>query len=129
MFARELDRRSREAGWGIRSNAAHPGATVTNLQVTGPTRGGSKARGARTLNAVTRRIPGFWQQVDTGILPALHAATSPDALGGGYYGPSGYGELTGAPAPASILAAALREDDAHRLWAVSERLTGVGIAV
>ncbi|EUA30938.1 putative short chain dehydrogenase [Mycobacterium xenopi 3993] len=24
MFARELDRRSREAGWGIVSNAAHP---------------------------------------------------------------------------------------------------------
>jgi NAD(P)-dependent dehydrogenase (short-subunit alcohol dehydrogenase family) len=30
MFARELDRRSREAGWGIVSTAAHPVLTKTN---------------------------------------------------------------------------------------------------
>jgi NAD(P)-dependent dehydrogenase (short-subunit alcohol dehydrogenase family) len=36
MFALELDRRSRNAGWGIVSNAAHPGFTKTNLQLSGP---------------------------------------------------------------------------------------------
>ena len=42
MFARELDRRSRDAGWGIVSNAAHPGLTKTNLQISGPSHGRAK---------------------------------------------------------------------------------------
>ena len=43
MFARELDRRSRAAGWGIVSNTAHPGLTKTNLQISGPSRGTRKS--------------------------------------------------------------------------------------
>ncbi|MEV4756043.1 SDR family oxidoreductase [Micromonospora sp. NPDC049559] len=126
VFARELDRRSRAGGWGIRSNAAHPGATVTNLQVTGPTHGGgASARLNRTLYRVLYRVPGMWQQIPTGILPALYAATSPDAEGGAYYGPDGFFELTGGPAPAKVPDRARDEADAARLWAVSERLTGV----
>jgi NAD(P)-dependent dehydrogenase (short-subunit alcohol dehydrogenase family) len=35
LFAVELDRRSRSAGWGIVSNTAHPGLTLTNLQTSG----------------------------------------------------------------------------------------------
>ena len=31
MFAMELDRRSRARGWGVMSNAAHPGLSKTNL--------------------------------------------------------------------------------------------------
>src|SRR5271167_3490734 len=42
MFARELDRRSRAAGWGIVSTAAHPGLTKTNLQISGPSHGRTK---------------------------------------------------------------------------------------
>jgi hypothetical protein len=67
----------------------------------------------------------MWQQVDTGVLPAVYAATSPDAAGGGFYGPSGFGELTGGPAPAKVPARALNQADAERLWQVSETLTGV----
>ena len=37
MFALELDRRSRAEGWGIVSNAAHPGTTLTGLYAAGPT--------------------------------------------------------------------------------------------
>jgi NAD(P)-dependent dehydrogenase (short-subunit alcohol dehydrogenase family) len=125
MFARELDRRSQAAGWGIRSNAAHPGATMTNLQTTGPTHGGSRPGLTARLFLATKRIGWMWQQVDTGVLPALYAATSPDAAGGGYYGPSGFGELTGGPAPAKVPARARNQADAERLWQVSETLTGV----
>ena len=39
LFALELDRRSRAGGWGISSNVAHPGLTVTNLQGSGPNMG------------------------------------------------------------------------------------------
>ena len=35
LFALELDRRSRAVGWGIVSNTAHPGLTLTNLQTSG----------------------------------------------------------------------------------------------
>jgi NAD(P)-dependent dehydrogenase (short-subunit alcohol dehydrogenase family) len=125
MFALELDRRSRANDWGILSAAAHPGATVTNLQLAGATHNGARASLAVRMMNRTTRIGLIWQQVAQGILPALFAATSPDAVGGGYYGPTGLGELTGAPGPAKIRSAALNEDDARRLWTVSEQLTGV----
>ncbi|MGW4465720.1 SDR family oxidoreductase [Micromonospora sp. NPDC004704] len=125
VFARELDRRSRAGRWGIRSNSAHPGGTVTNLQVTGPTHGGASARLGTAVNRVAYRIPWMWQQIPTGILPALYAAISPDAEGGGYYGPDGIFELTGGPAPARIPRRALDTDDAARLWDVSEQLSAV----
>ena len=35
IFARELNRRSREAGWGVLSNAAHPGMSKPDPQFSG----------------------------------------------------------------------------------------------
>jgi len=128
LFAMELNRRSLRYDWGIRSNAAHPGATLTNLQTTGPTLGrGSSTLLERLGMRLTRMIPGFWQEIAQGALPTLYAATSPLALGGGYYGPGGFGELTGTPAPARIPRKAQDENTARRLWQVSEELTGVHI--
>ncbi|MDH6237749.1 SDR family oxidoreductase [Cryobacterium sp. CG_9.6] len=125
MFARELNRRSVAAGWGIRSIAAHPGATLTNLQVTGPTHGGQSARVAQSLIKATSGISWLWQQIPEGILPALYAATNANAAGGGFYGPAGFGELTGGSAPARFPSRALSDADAERLWRASEHLTGV----
>jgi NAD(P)-dependent dehydrogenase (short-subunit alcohol dehydrogenase family) len=125
MFARELNRRSVSGGWGLRSVAAHPGSTVTNLQIAGPTHNGAPARVFLAVNEASHRIGWLWQQIDQGILPALFAATSPAAAGGGYYGPGGFGELTGAPAPARLPPRSLNETDARRLWSISEELTGV----
>ncbi|MEU4047494.1 SDR family oxidoreductase [Streptomyces antibioticus] len=42
LFALELDRRSRVAAWGVVSNAAHPGTTLTNLYASGPNLGRAK---------------------------------------------------------------------------------------
>ncbi len=123
MFARELQRRSDAAGWGILSTAAHPGATKTNLQSTGPKQLGENIQ-TRLMDA-TMGLTFMWQEVAQGILPALFAATSPDATPGAYYGPKGLLELTGAPGLSSIPKAALSADDAERLWNVSEKLTGV----
>lgn len=122
MFARELNRRSAAAGWGILAAAAHPGATITNLQSTGPLRGRSPESLRTRLNALQYRVPGLYQNVDQGILPALFAATSPDAVGGGYYGPSGFQEVTGGPSPASVPKRALSTADSARLWTLSEQL-------
>lgn len=35
------------------------------------------------------------QRVETGMLPALYAATSANAKGGAFYGPGGFAHLTG----------------------------------
>jgi NAD(P)-dependent dehydrogenase (short-subunit alcohol dehydrogenase family) len=125
MFARELNKRSVTAGWGILGLAAHPGATITHLQSTGPLRGRDPQSLRVRLNDLQYKVPGLYQNVDQGILPALFAATNPDALGGAYYGPSGFQEITGGPAPASVPKRALSDADSSRLWTTSEALAGV----
>lgn len=127
MFARELDRRSKEAGWGIVSNAAHPGLTKTNLQITGPSRGRAKPSTMERLYTLSWRLtPFLWQEIDEGILPALYAATSPQAEGGAFYGPHGMYEAAGGGVTAAKVPARARDDaDCRQLWEMSERLTGV----
>jgi hypothetical protein len=44
---------------------------------------------------------------------------------GGYYGPSGIGEMKGASGPAKRTAAALDPALARRLWDVSMEMTGI----
>jgi NAD(P)-dependent dehydrogenase (short-subunit alcohol dehydrogenase family) len=125
MFARELHKRSGANGWGLRANAAHPGATVTNLQVSGPGMGRKRSGIVERFSRATQGWEWMWQQVPQGILPALFAAVDPAAVGGAYYGPGGFQELTGAPSLAKVPRRALDEKDAARLWAESERLTAV----
>ena len=65
------------------------------------------------------------QDAAHGALPTLFAATSSAVIPGGYYGPDGFQELKGHPVPAKIAAAAKDVAVAKRLWAETERLTGV----
>jgi len=127
MFALELDRRSRRGGWGIVSNAAHPGFAKTNLQLSGPSQGKESPTALERFYRFSRRFtPFMWQEVDEAILPALHAATSPAAEGGAFYGPRGFYELAGGGVTdAKILERAKNEADGRRLWEASEQLTGV----
>jgi NAD(P)-dependent dehydrogenase (short-subunit alcohol dehydrogenase family) len=127
MFARELNRRSKEAGWGILSDAAHPGLTKTNLQTSGPSHGRSKPSTMERFYKLSWRLtPFLWQEIDEGILPALYAATSPQAEGGAFYGPHGiYEAAGGGVATAKVPARARNDADCRRLWDISEKLTGV----
>ena len=127
MFARELDRRSREAGWGILANAAHPGLTKTNLQISGPSHGREKpALMQRLYTTSWRWAPFLWQEIDEGILPALYAAAAPHAEGGAFYGPRGFYEMNGGGVKVAHVPAPARNDaDSRRLWDLSEQLTGV----
>jgi NAD(P)-dependent dehydrogenase (short-subunit alcohol dehydrogenase family) len=117
LFGRELDRRVRAAGIGVRSVLAHPGYAATNLQSSGPTGLG------RQLMKVTNRF--FAQSAEMGALPELYAAVDPAAESGRYYGPGGFMELRGYPAEVEPAPAAKNEETARRLWEVSEQLTGV----
>lgn len=119
MFALELQRRSDANGWGLMSNAAHPGASTTALIANGP---GSEGFIGKLSSGLVNLIG---HSAAAGALPTLYAATSPAAKPSGYYGPNGFSELKGATAPARISARANDAEAAAKLWEVSEQLTGV----
>jgi NAD(P)-dependent dehydrogenase (short-subunit alcohol dehydrogenase family) len=126
LWARELERRSRLHGWGVVSNVAHPGLTVTNLQGSGPNMGrNSESAMSRFFPWIGRHFPSLVQQPATGALPALYAATSLDAEGDIFYGPRGRGRLTGAPAEQAYYKTAENMPEAEQVWEVAERLTHV----
>ncbi|WP_314414690.1 SDR family oxidoreductase [Streptomyces sp. DSM 40484] len=124
MMAVHLAGFAAERGWNLLSTAAHPGYTTTNLQTAGATLG--RDRPERTLLLrLGLLLPR--QQVEEGTEPLLYAATSPEATAGGYYGPGDRFGLVG-PTTATRVTRRARDTDANRrLWAVSERLTGVAL--
>jgi len=121
IFQQELQRRLTAIGSPILSTGAHPGYAITNLQTSGP---GENMPFVMRV-AATILTPFLSQDAAHGALPTLFAATAPEAIPGGYYGPSGFQELKGHPVPAKITAAAKDVALAKRLWAESERLTRV----
>lgn len=126
MFAVELQRRSRRGGWGLTSNAAHPGLTKTNL-LSGASYGRAKpTMQARLARLSWRIMPFMWLDVDEGIKPTLYAAVSPEAQGGLYYGPRGFYETVGGGVTFAGMPHLARSDaDTRRVWELSEQLTGV----
>lgn len=125
MFVRELARRGKAQGWPLVSVAAHPGWAATDLIANGP--GGGKPGVKGRLLDVGFRL--FAQSAADGALPLVFAAASPDAEAGGYYGPTGFGEIKGLPGPSRVMPQAQDAAAAARLWAVSETLTGVAFPV
>ena len=109
LFTFELQRRLEAEGADIIAAAAHPGWTGTDLQ--------RNAWYMRLLNHVFAMPP------VQGALPTLRAATDPDVRGGDYYGPHGIREMRGYPVRVGTTDAAKSEEDAARLWQVSEELT------
>ncbi|BCY08496.1 SDR family oxidoreductase [Actinoplanes sp. L3-i22] len=112
-----------ERGWALLSTGAHPGYTRTNLQTAGPNQGGDRASLAMRIGF--KVVPS--QGVEQGAEPLLYAATSPDAVAGGYYGPR-WLSLVGPAAVARPTRRALDRQVRARLWRESERLTGVTAA-
>jgi NAD(P)-dependent dehydrogenase (short-subunit alcohol dehydrogenase family) len=110
-------------GWPLTSTAAHPGFTRTNLQTAGASLGRDKPK--RTLLNSLNILP--TQEVEQGTEPLLYAATSPDAVAGGYYGPGGRFGLVGPSTTVRPPRSARSAATASRLWAEAERLTGVAV--
>ncbi|MEU9858023.1 oxidoreductase [Streptomyces sp. NPDC047974] len=117
LFGLELDRRLRASAVPVRSVLAHPGYSATNLQSSGPT-GLLKA-----ILKVTNRLVA--QDVETGALNQLYAAAAPNAQGGQFIGPDGRNEAKGHPTLVQPAESATDPETAHRLWDLSEQLTGV----
>jgi NAD(P)-dependent dehydrogenase (short-subunit alcohol dehydrogenase family) len=118
LFTFELQRRSDTHGWGLMSNAAHPGYARTDLIANGPGTKGVRGMLSKILRPLSHSAA-------DGALPTLFAATSVEAERMGYYGPKGFYELKGPVAPAYVAPQARDETSARKLWEVSEKLTGV----
>lgn len=116
MFGLELARRLEASGSPVICTMAHPGYSDTNLQSTGPT-------GVRKF--VYRFTNLFAQTADAGAVPEVLAAAGTQAGNGGYYGPTGIGEVRGPAGTARISAAAQYREQAARLWTLSEELLGI----
>jgi len=121
LFALELGRRSRAGGWGITSAVSHPGVAPTSLLAARPEIGRA---GDTVAVRLIRWLSARGLLVGTPVSaaePALLAATDPD-LDGGFVGPTGPGQLGGPAGRREPWAPMLRDEDAARLWDVSEAL-------
>jgi hypothetical protein len=127
MLAFELGRRLRTAGppiSGVMSVAAHPGVANTNLFQVGE---------FSAAERVVRRgfgvaIGALLNSEAEGAVPTLFAATSPDVVDGGYYGPQGLLEMRGGDVGlAKVAPQVLDQAAAARLWCECERLTGISL--
>ncbi|HEX7557221.1 MAG TPA: oxidoreductase [Leptolinea sp.] len=121
LFAYELQRKLLEHKSTTRSIAAHPGYAATNLQFVHAEMQGSALD--RWFNQVANNI--FAQSGAQGALPELYAATAPQAEGGSFIGPDGWGGSRGYPKAVKSIARSYDLADAQKLWQVSEELTGV----
>jgi len=120
LFGLELDRRSLAHGWGITSNLAHPGVAPTSLLAARPELGRAKdTSGVRLIRWLSARGI-LLGTPESAALPALFAATAPDARRGALYGPSGPGHLGGPPAEQPLYSRLRSPEEARRIWQVSE---------
>ncbi|QHY94034.1 Fatty acyl-CoA reductase [Streptomyces sp. S4.7] len=124
ILTRQLARISAERGWNLLSTGAHPGYTRTNLQTAGASLGTGRMTVTRLFTKIDL-LPS--QDAEQGTEPLLYAATSPDAVAAGYYGPGGRFGLVGPTATARTTRRALDDALNARLWAEAERLTGVAL--
>lgn len=124
LFGLELSRRSAAAGWGITSNVSHPGVAPTNLLAARPEVGRARDTiGVRLIRWFSARglVVGT---VGSAQLPALMAAASDHAKDGAFYGPQWLGHLGGPPGEHDLWKPLRDNDNAARLWTISEELTG-----
>jgi len=120
MFTYELQRRLAAAKASTMALAAHPGTAQTEL-----TRHMSRISNAAMSPRFRAVNSWLVQDAVMGALPTLRAATDPAAVGGTYYGPDGFLQLTGYPVVVTSSNRAQNRQAQRRLWVESEQLTGI----
>lgn len=118
-FGLELDRRLRAAGSTVASVVAHPGLSLDGLSDPRP----PVVAPRRPPAVLTSALHLVAQGKEVGAEPLVHAAVEPDVQGGEYWGPDGWFQLTGGPAPVPAKRHARDPEAAERLWSLSARLT------
>ena len=115
LFLVELDRRLQAAHSPIMAVGCHPGMASTDVTRNMP----KYLQFGRPLADLLLNTP------DQAALPGIMAATSPDVMAGGLYGPQGFMEGRGPVGALKRTPRALDLDAARRLWDISVQLTGV----
>ena len=121
VFATELNRRLKAAGYDTIANSSHPGLVMTNLQ-TNSLEQSDAPLSERVLYGTFGKL--MAQDVDMGVLPQLYASSALDAKGGVFYGPKTM-RVRGYPAEQKCNDALNDAALLKRFWEVSEELTGV----
>ena len=124
LFTYELQARLFGAGAPTIAVAAHPGNARTEF-------GRDMSRAVRIAMSPRLRALTWWlmQSPQVAALATVRAATDPDAHGGDYYGPPGRAQFTGHPVRVDSSAGSHDTAAGRRLWAESERLTGVSYPI
>jgi NAD(P)-dependent dehydrogenase (short-subunit alcohol dehydrogenase family) len=129
LFARELDRRSQDAGWGVRSVLSHPGVAPTNLLAARPEIGrATDTAGVRVIRWMSRHGI-LLGTVRSAAQPPLLAATTTEPRSDVLYGPRGPMNLGGGPTTHAMYRPFRDLDEAARVWEESGRLAGVALTV
>ena len=118
LFGRRLQQLSDREGWNLSVQSAHPGFAATSLISSGMGKG------------LVGRVAGFFsglvaQPASDGALPTIAAALEPGLPKLSFVGPDGRGGWRGKPTIVDPPKAALNDEDARRLWEISENLTEV----
>jgi len=115
MFTYELDRRLKKNQKNIKSLAAHPGLSRTNLfrHLTG------------FFKIIIPFVYPFTQSAKQGAQTEIFAALDKTLSGGEYIGPNGFQEYSGKPKIVNSNRISKDEEKARKLWEVSEKLTGI----
>jgi len=117
LFTYELQRFFESNKTDSISVAAHPGVSQTDLF-----RYLDEKWYFRMVHPMFKAIS---QEGKMGALPQVRASVDPHVKGGEYYGPNGFMELKGYPVKVQSNSRSHNEEDAKKLWEVSEKLTGV----
>ncbi|WP_233580753.1 SDR family NAD(P)-dependent oxidoreductase [Streptomyces triticirhizae] len=115
MTAANCSRRT--AGSPVEALVVHPGSAMTGLQQHGT------GILSRLVTPVAARL--LMGSAEGAAWPSLYAATSLHARTGRFIGPAGRDQTSGTPKPARLPRGADDPEEGARLWAASERLTGV----
>lgn len=117
LFTNKLQKRFEENKVDSIAVAAHPGGSNTNL--------GRHLEDKFWFKMMTPLFKMMTQDQAQGALPQIRASVDPAVKGGEYYGPGGWGELKGLPVKVKSNAASHNNEDARKLWVLSEKLTEI----
>lgn len=121
MFTYEMQRRINASIYDVKVIAAHPGTANTGLF--------KHLNGSKWADKLDWVLNLFMQSAFDGALPGVRAATDEHALGGEYYGPSGFLESKGKPIIVASNSLSHSRIKARRLWRISEELTGTSFDI
>lgn len=118
MFAYELQDRVRAANKSVKVFVCHPGSSATSLITTS---GNLLSRMAFGLMSLTPMV----QSAEKGSYPEVMCATESDLEQRALYGPTGFNEMVGPVGKGTLEPYAHDKAVIERLWALSERETGI----